>query len=225
MLRLGCALLLAFVILIPVVASRYLPWWGTLLVVLAEIVLLVTSIPRLAKFGFKRLAISLFLTKSRVLRGAMVEVHAIDAVPAPARPVPDGNGGPAAEDAPADAAAADDDPPEPPRRHVRVDLTVTPLGGASRMRFWDPSDLLLVTHDAPPLDPMTGDPGPDEAATGSPRDIRLVDPDTGGEDEVEDKLTGRTRLRVVFAVPLAMTGRVKLRYYFEDVGELTLPPE
>ena len=38
-----------------------------------------------------------------------------------------------------------------------------------------------------------------------------------------DKYTGPTRLRIVFACPPTLMGRVKFRYYFETFGDLVLP--
>src|SRR3954470_2888290 len=81
--KLGC--LTAFVVIIgaPVLASRYLPWWGTILFVAAEGVLLLWGVPRLFVLGAKRIALGLFTTKSRVLRGAMCLVHDVRLTSAP----------------------------------------------------------------------------------------------------------------------------------------------
>ena len=226
MLRIGCLLALLVLIGIPLLAGQYLPWWGTLLVVVGEIALLVLAGPKLFTYAVKRFAIGLFMTKSKVLRGATVVVHRVE--PAEARQPSVENA-----DAPADVAETsdaeqdeDDEPGEDdesrdgPRRYVLVDFTVTPQPGQSRMQFYDPSELMLVPFDLK----VSPDPDsePDDANSASVDRLTLVNPD-GTEVTDFDKLTGPAHLRIVFACPPPLSGRVKFRYYFETFGDLTLP--
>ena len=124
MLRVGCLVVFVVLVGVPAVASRYLSVWGTLGVVFLEGLFLLFVLPRLAKFAFKQFAMRLFMTKSRVLRGAAVEVHAVRPTH---RPVTRADRDPDAEhdraerppalpaaagdDAAADAAHADGDAP------------------------------------------------------------------------------------------------------------------
>jgi hypothetical protein len=237
MLRIGCVVILALLIAIPVIAARYLPGWGVLLVVVAEAAALVVGIPKLIGFGVKRFAIGLFMTKSKVLRGAAVHVHDVrptskpasdsNTVPAPAL------SGNAAE--PSGAPAADQDEeetatvspveqsavaaPASADRYVLVDFTLTPAPSASKMRFYEPSELLLVPIDAKIA--ITEDPTSD-GQSASVADIKIVD-DAGNEQDGNDKYDQPLRFRATFACPPALRGRVKFRYYFESFGDLLLP--
>ncbi|CAA9431601.1 MAG: hypothetical protein AVDCRST_MAG64-3532 [uncultured Phycisphaerae bacterium] len=243
MLRVGCVVILMLLIGIPAISARFMPWWGTVLVILGEAVLVAFVAPKLAGWAFKRVALGLFMTKSRVLRGATVQVHRVELTAAPQRepasapapvtgpeptrdvPADDEDGAPAGivEDGAAEDAAADDDESSGgvPRHHVLVDFTITPRLGASRMQFYDPSELLLVPFDAPIDMNEREDPTTSDRAAGVER-VWLVD-EQGNETKDFDKITGAARLRAVFACPPGLGGRVKFRYYFEGFGDLVLP--
>ncbi|HQY87814.1 MAG TPA: hypothetical protein PK402_04095, partial [Tepidisphaeraceae bacterium] len=77
MIRFGCALVILIVIGIPILALKYLPTWGALLVISAEVLLLIVGGPKLIGWGIKRMAMRMFSVKSRVLRGATVVVHEV----------------------------------------------------------------------------------------------------------------------------------------------------
>jgi hypothetical protein len=230
MLRLGCLLVLALLIAIPAVASRYLPWWGTLLVIVGEFAGLVLLGPTLVKYGVKRFAIGLFATKSRVLRDAMVAVHRVEATARPAREGTD-EADESGEDEDEDEDEGeregegedDDEEDEGPRNYVLVDFTLTPKPGQSRMQHYEPSELMLVPFDQKVSMDEADDPTDADAASAGVERLWLVD-ESGGETDDFDKITGPAHLRVVFECPLSLTGRAKFRYYFETFGDLVLPP-
>ncbi|HEY8746611.1 MAG TPA: hypothetical protein VIM11_01465 [Tepidisphaeraceae bacterium] len=85
MFRVGCVVMLVLLFAIPAIASRFMPWWGIPLVLVGEVVVLVKLGPALVKYGVKRFAMGLFLTKSRVLKGATVEVHEVLATTRPVK--------------------------------------------------------------------------------------------------------------------------------------------
>src|SRR4051812_25894946 len=56
-----CAfLLLVLLIAGPIIAAHFLPWWGTLLLVVAELAFLVFAVPKLIKWGFKGVLMGIF---------------------------------------------------------------------------------------------------------------------------------------------------------------------
>ena len=228
MFRIGCLFLLLLLIGIPAVSARYMPWWGTVLVVLGEAVLLLALGPKLAGFAIRRFALGLFMTKSKVLRDATVNVHRVEPTERPARRAHDAGEGadgdaddeqeehePEAED------EDDDDADNKPVHYVLVDFTLTPKPGLSVMQFYDPSELMLAPSDHKVT--FEEDPTDDDAGLASVERLCLVD-ESGAETEDFDKITGPAHLRVVFECPQSLTGRAKFRYYFETFGELMLPP-
>jgi hypothetical protein len=247
MLRIGCLIVLAVLIAIPVIAARFLPGWGVLLVVLAEAAALLYGTPKLIGFAAKRLAIGLFMTKSKVLRGAAVHVHDVrptrkpisKATPALATDEvtePTGASPPAQDDAAEAEPPANAQTAERPavatvtvtatataataaERYVLVDFALTPSPGSSKMRFYEPSELLLVPIDAKIR--MNEDPTSD-GQSASVSDIKVVD-GAGNEQDGFDKYDQPLRFRATFACPPTLRGRVKFRYYFESFGDLLLP--
>ena len=231
MIRLGCLLALVLAIAVPAIASRYLPFWGTMLVVLAEGFLLVLIGPKLFGWAIKRFIMGMFRTKSRVLQGARVHIHEVRAVEKPqereqfveeARALP-GEGEPEEADQDQDEDEEDEEDEEEAdgdHHHVFVDVTITPVGGTSKMSHWDPTELLLVPYDAR----ISMDDGEDatDALSGSVDTIHLID-ESGNKIEDFDKLVGPARLQIVFACPMTLHGRAKLRYYFEGIGDLHVP--
>lgn len=231
MVKWGCLIVLVVLIGIPALAGQYLPWWGTLLVIFGELALLFVGLPRLLKAGLRHYGVKLFQNKSRVLHGAMVQIHGVKAVDRP-DPRPsvaddeedveadaDAEGADARDDDEPDDSADDDGGADEPVRYVQVDFTLTPVRTGSAMKLWDPTDLVLVPFDAM-IDVENIDTDCPEAAMAS---AMMVDPDTGQEHEDFAKIEGAARLRAVFACPMTLRGRVKLRYYFEQFGDLLLP--
>lgn len=192
-------LVLALVIGLPIAAGQILPWWGTLLVLVAEMVAILTAGPRLIALGVKRYLMAMFQRKSAVLRGAQVIVRGVELVPDPT---------------PAEKRGED----AGPVRHVKVDFTITPKSGQSEMVLYDPLELMLVRYDA--VASANEDPTADDSVAMATQ-VRLVD-EQGQESEC-DKLSGTQRLRIVFGVSPKLAGRAKFRYYFEQFGDLMLP--
>ena len=207
MLKLTILILLIVIVAVPIAAGQILPWWGTLLVLLVEVVLLASMGPRLIAFVIKYYLLGLFKTKSSVLRGAQVEIHAVKHTEKPARQTGE------------DRQDTDEEEDKGPTRHVMVDCTIRPKAGVSAMQFYDPAELMLVPFDAVPS--MNENSATEELSTCVIR-LRQVN-DAGEESEVPEKLTGMARLRITFAVPSEFSGRAKMRYYFEEFGDLVLP--
>jgi len=229
--KFGCLAIFVLIIGAPVVASRYLHWWETLLFIAAEGALLLWGLPKLIAFGLKRFALEMFATKSRVLRGAMCEVHRVEltAPPVIRRALPDASddaGDEEDEDQPAEPDEqiqdVEDEPAHTPvagERFVLIDFTITPKPGQSRMSHYEPSELLLIPFDR--RISLEEDPT-SSRESGRLMEIRLVD-ENGQETEDFDKLPGRARFRAIFACPSTFTGRAKFQYYFESFGDVMLP--
>ncbi len=215
---------MVIVIAIPVVAAQFLPWWGTLLVIVGEAGLLIFGTPRLIRFGAKRLAKRLFEAKSIVLRGAEVLVHDVQEVPKPESDPMYENHEPDGEDDDPDWQAYEAEREAQAARYVMVDCTITPRNATGVIQHWDPSDLQLC-----PYGKKTGfdwnqaeDDSTDDEDEGHIVEMTSVSAD-GDEADADDKFQGPQRLRLVFACPADLIGRAKLRYYFVSIGDLQLP--
>src|SRR6185369_11909738 len=202
---------------IPAVSAKFLPVWGVLLVVVGEAAVLIVGGPRLIKYGVKRFLLGMFQTKSRVLRGAGVHVHRVEATVKPDEREPPATLLPEASP---DGEAEPDDQQEPDHdNYVLVDFTLSPRPGQSRMQHYEPSELMLVPFDYKVK--IDEDPTSSTDAANCYQ-IRLID-ESGGETEDFSKITGPAHLRAVFACPPTLRGRVKFQYYFETFGDLLLP--
>jgi hypothetical protein len=231
MIRFGCLTLVILFVAIPTIASRFLPWWGVLLLVLGQIVLLVRLLPVLLKLGAERFVKNLIKQKSNTLRGAMVHVHRVElagsAEPEPPsdRPLliePDGTPvEPEDDEEPGGDDRLDAERTPPLRgRLVLVEATITPAkASAGQLPWWDPSDLTLVPFDKR-LEVGDAAGESDEAVLQS---VQQIDESGRVLENVFGKLAGPARLRMVFDVPPLLHGRAKLRYYFESLGEVMLP--
>ncbi len=60
-----------------------------------------------------------------------------------------------------------------------------------------------------------------EGPEGLVRSAKLVASD-GSMTEAREQLNGEQRVRLVFACPAELRGRMKLQYYFESMGDLSL---
>ena len=218
MIKFGCLALVGVLIAIPAFAARYLPWWGTVLLIVADVTLLVVAGPKLAAFAFKQFAMGLFNRKSRALRGARVHVHRIEPAEKPAS-LTEPESPAEQDDETDDELETPDEPEEPDDRHyVLVDFTITPQATSGAMRYYDTTELMLVPYDA--------EVGLTEHSTlggsASVAEQWLVD-ESGKATTDFDKLTGPARLRTVFACPPTLHGRVKFQYYFEAFGDMMIP--
>lgn len=231
MLRIGCLLVvavLAIFIAIPVVASRYIPWYATLLLIVAEVALLIFVVPKLGKWIFKRALTGMLGMKSKVLRNATVEVHSLEKVPKPLRRVEPSQAptdeiqtpeGTVVTGSPTEEANDDDDEKDKPgTRYVRVDCTITPGKTAGPMQLYEPDDIVLVSWDKKvSLRSMEDEDDSNEAAA---VEMKIV-----GEDPDNDsgKYGGPQRIEFVFRCPPELKSRAKFRYYFETFGDLQIP--
>jgi hypothetical protein len=204
-LRFGCGVFLAVWVAVSALSVAYLPAWAAAVVV-AGFTLLAGF---LFRGGMHRLVRTVFEAKGRTLRGAAVTAHEIEEV-----------------DRPVGMPDADQGPPvgyghEP--RYVLVDITVAPSSDAGSLAPWEPHELLLVPYHKQVSAGSSGAGQGDnsEGPRGSVRSAHLVAPD-GTETEAPDQLNGEQRVRLVFACPARLRGRVKLQYYFESMGDLTL---
>lgn len=225
-LQVGCLLALILLILPPAIAARFLPWWGVLILVVVEAVALAIAGPKVVGWALKRFAMSLFMTKSQVLRGAAVELHDVRATrrPGPAELI-EPTGEPLSEQAlaePPDEDDAEEAEDEADRRYVQVEFTLRPKPPTGRMQFFDPDELLLVPYDARVT--FDADDGLDGQSAESVQTF-LHDAATNSWQSPDGKLPGTEphRLRVIFRCPSALRGRAKFRYYFEAFGDVPLP--
>lgn len=244
MIRLGCLAFLVLFVSIPVIAAQFLPWWGVILVLLAEFAGLVIAIPLAIRWGIKRLIGRLFDAKSGVLRNAKVEVHSVTLVARPPRVVnrdvnetlelpgtigvdPQGDfAPPPSEGNPNVVEGEVIDPNEPAEsdppgtRYVRVDCVIAPHAKrVTPMAYWDPSDLRLIPYGRK-VSMLQESPDTSEA---EPVTVKLVR-EGGIRQELEDsKVTGEQRMEFIFRCPPQIRDRVKFQYYFETFGDLVIP--
>jgi hypothetical protein len=227
-------LLVLFVLL--VVAVRYLPWWGVLLLVVGLLVF--------ARFGMRAAVVALFMipfkAKSAVLRNASAEVHSVTWEPAPerraheepvahARSAIEYSGSDESANDPeieteSDALAGEDsevvpDEEEAPRDHYRIDVTITPQPKPGGFQHWEPSELRLMPYTVK----LRASLSERDDDAGEAVDVQIFRDGQFAPDE-EGKYFGALRLRLLMAVPLDAPRHVKFRYYFELFGDLTLPP-
>lgn len=188
-------LVLVLVLVVFVAIVKLLPWWITVGLVVVAIV----ARERIFRAVVGGAVKGLFETKSKVLRGTQVKLHGV---------------------APAEAPEGVEDAAG--RRWFEVDVTFE-VPGPSRgrqMTFWDPFEVELADVSAPPrgLDEEDEHDGTDDLAL--VHDVKLWA--DGALHEIEDKLQGSARLRLLVGVkpPLA---KAKFRYYFEDFGTVEFP--
>jgi hypothetical protein len=196
-------LILLLLLVAFILALRYLPWWG--------IVLLVISLALAGRFLGRYLLRSLFMMpfkmKGQVLRRARAEVHSVEPTAAPA----------GTELALVDGQADEETmPPEPapPRDYYWIDVTITPTPTTGPFQFWEPGELLLV--------PIDAKASLDDDETYQVGDVEVFHDGRFGPDEGM-KYPGPQRLRVRVGLPVGSPRRWKFRYYFETFGEVVLP--
>lgn len=218
------AILLVFLLVVVAigVAAYYLPWWGTLLLVLGLFVLGPWIGKRLVLWLVQRLFMGMFDRKSRVLRGAAVEVHSVTptAAPARARRVIEGttaSDGQEILDAPKpdETEAEPDDADDTDRKFFVVEATITPRDSQGPFHHWDLSEVEAVRHDLK----VTLNSQDDGACV--VREATVL----GGEVEAEGgdtKYAGSRRVRMTLGVRPGVS-RLKLKYYFETFGDIRLP--
>ena len=201
-------LLLIMLVVAMIIAIKYLPWWGS--------VLLFAGLILAARYGggwlIKRLFMIPFKMKGAVLKGAEIQIHSVVPAQAPAK----------RESTPSDADAQDDNDDEDvsdeeddktPRRYYSLDVTITPAPSQGKFQFWEPTELLLV-HPSAANDIDTDD---------NSCVISNVEVEEDGEFRSDgEKYPGPRRLRLLLGVKEGVR-ELRFRYYFEAFGNVTLP--
>lgn len=198
-------LILLVLLVAVVVAVKLLPWWA----LLGGLVALVVFGKLYGARLLRRVLVQPFLMKSRVLRGAQALVHDVrDEEPPPVE---------VSVDAEADEPVA----PEEPRRHVCIEVTITPTAQGGTFTHWEPGEMRLVPLEVRREDPLADDSGDPEADISELGAIEVFEDGAWRKDEGE-KFVGPMRVRFHVALVPGFE-RLKFRYYFEDFGELVLP--
>lgn len=212
------AALFAFVV-VTVAAFVYLEWWQAILASGATFVLVVVGLKYLFRSvvgNLGEMAKGMFDEKSRVLRNAAVDVHAVRPTDPPeefTRTADD----PDADEFDRAEAAAD----LTNLRWYEVEATVFPdASQAGGMAHWDLDDLRLVAADTPPPRPFD-DPDADEPTDYGLYDLRVIEDGEAVTPE-DAKPSGPRRLRFVVGLP-ASVREAKFQYYFEQFGQIRLP--
>lgn len=210
-------LLLAVVLVAAIVAGltwafKNLPWWGSVALVVALVVV--------AKFVAGRLfiwALSIpFKWKGAVLRGATIQVHSLVPAdpPAPSKSAEAKDGGPAED---ADETASAEEEPASPRQWWQLDATITPTQSSGKFTHWSPSELVLVKPESRIR--LHGEDDKDDCC-----EIKRVEVEQDGQFKEDEgwRYAGPQRLKLLLAVQPDVP-RLKCRYYFEEFGEVQLP--
>jgi len=200
-----CRLFVGLVLLLLLalaVAIVYLPWWATVLLVAAGVLLA----KPLGSWLFVRLIVAPIRLKGSVLRGAELVVHGVEPTQAP-------------EPQPCTDDDDDEVAPAEPLAWYWLDLTITPrLAKGARFTHWEPGDLSLAHPDARPPS-LKDDDEPEDV--GQVHDVQVwVDGDFA-PDEI-GKYEGSQRVRLLAGMNPDAT-LAKLRYYFEFVGTVRFP--
>jgi len=175
----------------------------------------------------KKLALSLFGMKARVLRGATMNVHSIKSVPKPPERAPEPDDevetledGESKEAVPATEAVAKVNPiakiaePEDPKDYVEMDITITPKGQAGNS-VWEPTELILTSGKIKSLADI------EDKDIGSVHSVEIWNGTAFGPDD-PGKYPGEQRLKVIFQVKPGVN-EAWLYYYNEVIGQLKLP--
>lgn len=210
---------LAAIIAIPVVASHYVPWWGTMLVILAELVFL-----RYALFRILGMMFAIFVSVGlRVgtlyMRGARVQVHSVTDVPKPDPSLlPRRNSGSADHE---EDEAATPEPDAEGTRYVKVDCTITPTGNAAAPAPYFEAGAFTLSSEgfALPKFPPTDDP----AKTGEIFSAAVVRDGVSQLVPLDERFDGSQRLELVFKCPPTLQGRVKLKFIVLKLSEIVIP--
>lgn len=200
-----------FVFLVVTVAAFvYLEWWQAILVSFATFVLL-TYVGKLmirsAIAGLGNFASELFRVKSRVLRGATVDVHSVHRLPVPKALAILKDGG-SYEDS---AESAD-------RAWYQIEVTLFPAAvSPGPVGLWDLDDLQLVPFDTPDRKGLTE---ADELEKVRFDRVWIIEKSKAIEQE-SSRFQGPQRLRIAAAFPKGIPVW-KFRYLFEQFGRIEL---
>ncbi len=213
---------LAALITLPVATAPYVPWWGTLLIILGELVLL-----RYTFFKILGLMFGMFVSVglrlgTRGMRDARVDVHSIAVVPPPGpEAIVKRESGSVDEDEDDEAAPEAD---APGTRYVKLDCTVTPSptlrASSSPVNHYEPGAFKLSSEGfAWPSFPPTDD----ETRTGELVAAALVDGESAGPIPPDRQLVGSQRLALTFKCPPTLRGRAKLKFLVLTLASVDVP--
>src|SRR5262245_14109575 len=108
-----------------VVAIRQLPWWGSVLLFVA----LILVGKWLIKRALKNLLVMPFKMKGAVLHDASAQVHSVTPTSAPTK---------------TDASDEDEEKSAEPRRYYALDVTIEPKPATGKFSHWEPGELRLA---------------------------------------------------------------------------------
>jgi len=210
-------------IALPVFTASLVPWWGTLLIILGELVFLRYTLFKILglMFGiFTWVGIRIGVSG---MRGAKVDVHSVRVVPPP---------GPdevvRSESGSVDLdPEAEDEPPEPDpagTRFVRVECTVTPppMVAASNWpaKHYDAGSFTISSQGfAWPKFPPEDDP----TRTGVLAAAATVDGETVTPIAADQQILGSQRLALTFKCPPTLKGPAKLKFIVLPLATLDVP--
>jgi len=210
-----------------IVASRWLPVWAAFILIPGAFLFFVWFAIALIKYGARNLLQSTLEEQSLVMQGATVTIHGVAPCQAPKT----------LDDAEDPGEFEDDEyewPEEDDGRYVRIEMTVHPDPGSvatSREKLevgggkWMPVMFSLMLPGVVLEPKRTG-----VMAMFSIPQARAVEAErvdgVGATDEDGDlQIEGQARVRVTFAVPPELDGRVAVRYHLLELAEITLPAD
>ena len=211
-----------------IAAFIYLKWWQALLASLATFIVMLYGMRWLALStlkGMARMAGDLMEVKSRVLRGATIDLHSIKPVPPPPGELEGAAASPDPEDDRTPDDVAEDTQWVMNQNWYEIELTLFPdAKAAGLMEHWDLFDLRLVPRDAKAISLFSFEsPGSDDTEE---EEVFLseVEVIVNGlaRDPEDGKFVGPQRLRFVAGFPKHLQ-EVKFRYYMEQFGLIRLP--
>ncbi len=209
-------------ITLPVIASHYVPWWGTVAIIVAELIFL-----RYALFKILGLMFGIFVSVglrigTQGMRGATVNIHSINVVPPP-DPLPP-------ELAESQSGSIDDDPDEAPEpdapgtRYIVVDCTVTPSRKSETsdwpVKHYDAGSFALSaqTFIWPSFPPKE-----DDSRTGRIVAANRIENGASSRITLDTRLLGSQRLQLTFKCPPTLQGRARLKFIVLKLADVELP--
>jgi hypothetical protein len=217
------AMLIAFVgalIALPALMAPLVPWWGVVLIVVGELVVLRYTLFRILGFFFGVFVWAGLRVGIRVVRGTKVDVHSVTVVP---RPVPeqiirrksgsvDEDGSESGTEGAADA---------PGTRYVRVECTVTPSPRMEAAKWPIEPGTFKISSEGFRWPSMP--PKEDETRTGEPVAAAVLDEAGARPLAPDEHLLGRQRLALTFKCPPTLRGRAKLKYLILPLAMVDVP--
>jgi len=221
----------AALIVLPLATAPYVPWWGTILIVAAELVFLRYALFRILGLMFAAFVSVGLRVGVQGMRGAKVDIHSLTVVPRPGpemivRPESgsvDDDVDDVDEDEDAEEkAAAEREAAE--MRYVKLDCTVSPSAKAEAsnwpVKHYDAGSFKLSSEGfAWPSFP----PKDDETRTGEIVAAALVDGANTTPVALDKQLLGRQRLSLIFKCPPTLRGSAKLKFIVLTLARVEVP--